>query len=402
MAGMTVVQPARLIELTEYVPRLLPATEMTDDLGDLLWRNYEQQVEVEFPNPKTGHQWRLMSKGWVGHIPLTPDCQLALRPKVQLANLFQMLEYVYNLKSFRFLSGLIDCHSLADYYEQLANILANRVLDRARQGFYRAYLAESDRLPYVRGRLDFRQSLGRPEQIKLQCDYEAHTADIGDNQILAWTLQQIARGDICSDRILPTVRRAYRSLHGLATPTPHGPEACLGRLYHRLNEDYRPLHALCRFFLEQSGPSHHLGDRRILPFLVDMARLYERFVAEWLKANLPAGLDLKVQERVEISPTNTLHFDIDLVLFEVETGIVRSVLDTKYKVPEKPATADISQVTTYALSQGCHDAILIYPIPLKDPLDEMIGNIRVRTKAFTLTDNLEQAGQKLLQELEWV
>jgi 5-methylcytosine-specific restriction enzyme subunit McrC len=397
---MTAVQPAQPIELTEYVPRLLAATEMAADLGNLLWRNYEQQVEVEFPNPKTGQQWRLMSKGWAGHIPLTPEFQLALRPKVQLANLFQMLEYAYNLKSFRFLPGLIDCHSLADYYEQLASILAKRVLDRARQGFYRAYLAESDQLPHLRGRMDLRQSMGRPGQIKLQCDYEEHTADIDDNQILAWTLQLIARRDICSDRVLPAVRRAYRALHGLVSPTPHGPDACLGRLYHRLNEDYRPLHALCRFFLEQSGPSHHLGDRKMLPFLVDMARLYERFVAEWLKANLPAGLDLKVQERVDVSDSANVHFNIDLVLSKSSTGMARWVLDTKYKRAGGPEAADIHQMISYAHTKGCPEAILIYPEPLNRPFDETIRGIRVRSLTFSLNGDLEQAGRQFLQELE--
>ncbi len=396
---MTAIQPAQPIELTEYTPRLLSPTELTPALGETLWRNYGQQIEVEFPNPKTGHQWRLTSKGWVGYIPLTPEFQLALRPKVELANLFQMLEYAYNLKSFRFLPGLIDCQSLTDYYEQLANILARRVLDRARQGFYRAYLAESGRLPYVRGRLDLRQSWQRPGQVELDCHFEDHTADIADNQILAWTLQHIARSEICSERVLPAVRRAYRALQGLVTLTPYGPDACLGRLYHRLNDDYRPLHALCRFFLEQSGPSHQFGDRTMLPFLVDMARLYERFVAEWLKANLPVGLDLKIQERINVSDITNVHFDIDLVLYEIEHGIARYVLDTKYKTSEGVAAADIHQMISYAHTKDCPEAILIYPETLGRPFDETIRGIRVRSLTFSLDGDLEQAGQRFVQDL---
>jgi len=36
------------------------------------------------------------------------------------------------------------------------------------------------------------------------------------------------------------------------------------------------LHALCRFFLENSGPAHSSGGHTCFPFLVDMAQLFER------------------------------------------------------------------------------------------------------------------------------
>lgn len=390
---------ATIVPLTEYVPSNLGRAEISEADAELLWRNYGSQITVESPSFKTNYHWRLTSQGWVGHIPLTTALHFVLQPRVELSNLFRMLEYAYNLKSFRFLDGLVNCQSLTEFYEQLATVLARRVLDRARQGFYRAYLAESDQLSYVRGRLDIRQSLRVPSRAKLHCHYEDHTADIPDNQILAWTLQHITRSGMCTERVLPMIRRAYRPLQSLVTPTPYGANACAGRVYNRLNHDYQVLHALCRFFLDQSGPSHQLGDWTILPFLVDMARLYERFVAEWLKAHLPAPWSLKVQERVDISQVNTLHFDIDLVLYETETGRVRCVLDTKYKVPDKPATQDVFQVTAYALSKGCRQAILVYPTPLEQPLNEMIGDISVRSLTFSLDGNLEHAGRKFLQDL---
>jgi 5-methylcytosine-specific restriction enzyme subunit McrC len=68
-------------------------------------------------------------------------------------------------------------------------------------------------------------------------------------------------------------------LQGAVQTYPVGPESCVGRTYNRLNADYEPMHALCRFFLENSGPTHERGDRSMFPFLVDMSRLYELFVA---------------------------------------------------------------------------------------------------------------------------
>ena len=387
----------RIIELTEYIPINLEREEITPAIEEALWRNYRNQVKLESPSFQTGGKWKLTSQGWVGHIPLTPEFHLALLPKVQLKNLFGMLEYAYQLKSFRFLEGLIDCQSVEDFYSQLAYLLARRILDRGRKGFYRAYVPKTGQLAYVRGRLNIRQAIQKPWDVKLNCHYEEHSGDIEENQILAWTLFIIGRSGLCSERVSPTVRQAYHALQGFVTLQPTSSKACVGRLYNRLNEDYRPLHALCRFFLESSGASHERGDRTMLPFLVNMPRLYELFVAEWLKAHLPQNLLLKFQEQVNIS--KTVYFKTDLVVYDISTGTARYILDTKYTTPKQPAADDIAQVVAYAVSKDCHEAVLVYPENLTHPLDEWVGDIRVRSLTFSLEDDLDRAGQAFLQNL---
>src|SRR5919199_363136 len=270
----------RAIELKEYDTVQFSPEPVLDNAWKLLWQDYSKQVDVNFPSPKTSEQWQLTSQGWVGYIPLTQDISLKLQPKVKLKNLFGMLEYAY--KEIDFPEGLITCQSLEEFYEQLANVLAQRILERSCKGFYRAYVPQTAKLAHLRGRMDVRQAIQKPWDVKLNCYYKEHTTDIEENQILAWTLFVIGRSGLCSERVLPTVRQAYHALQGLVTLQPSDPNDCSRRLYNRLNEDYQPLHALCRFFLENSGPSHERGDRTMLTFLVHMARLYELFVAEWL------------------------------------------------------------------------------------------------------------------------
>jgi hypothetical protein len=106
-------------------------------------------------------------------------------------------------------------------------------------------------------------------------------------------------------------RRSPSYLQGAVRTYPVGPESCDGRTYNRLNADYEPMHALCRFFLSNSGPTHERGDRAMLPFLVNMSRLYELFVSEWLKAHLPDVVSLVPQERAYLDDTSGLYFDID-------------------------------------------------------------------------------------------
>ncbi len=384
--------------LKEYVPARFPYTTFSRDEGELLWQTYGQYVAVEFPSPKTGQQWELTPQGWVGYIPLTADQLLVLEAKVAL-NLFGMLEYAYRLKSWKFLSGLVHTQSLAEVYERLANILAQRVLNRARKGFYRAYLERTEQLPYITGRLNVRRLQQCPWDINLHCEYEEHTADIVENQLLAWTLRRILHSSLCKrTRTLSTLRRAYHILESFATLTPFSAQACVGRLYNRLNDDYQPMHALCRFFLEHSGPGHQIGGHTFLPFLINMARLYELFVAEWLKQHLPPDrFRVQAQERVTIGTEQDLHFDIDLALYDTHTGKALCVLDTKYKVPDKPAHGDINQIVTYATAKHCREALLIYPERV--PFNGQVGDIRVRSFTFATDGNLEATGQAFLAQL---
>jgi len=397
----------RTIELKEYRPTQLHREEFCYDLGEKLWQTYSNQViDVEFPSPRTGNQWQLTSQGFVGHIPLSPEVALSLQPKVPLGNLFAMLEYAYNLKSFRFLEDWSHCNSLDDFYERLADILASRILDRTRQGLYRAYIDRTERLNCLRGRLNIPHQIRRPWNIKPQCHFQEQTADIEDNQILLWTLRQITHHGILRDSVSRTVRRAYRALHGTISLVPCHPRTCQGRTYHRLNEDYQTLHALCRFFLDQTGPSLQQGDHRMLPFLVNMNQLFESFVAAWLQAHHrevlePYGLQLKVQERVTLSKEkeHAVHFDIDLVLVDIATGATRYVLDTKYKAPKSPSTSDIQQAIAYAETTGTTESILVYPQDLEHPLNTRPKQIRVRSLTFEIAHNLEEAGQAFIQAL---
>ena len=275
------------LPITEYEKATFPKGLISEPDLERLYRIHGNKICVEFPNPITDYKIQITSQGWVGYIPINPYQTLELRPKVPIQNIFIMLEYAYGLKNIKFLDGLIECKTIKSFYERLAFFLSSCVLKRFKKGFYRSYLEKLDRLPYACGRLDLRRALSKPYDINLPYHYENHTADIRENQILVWTLFCIARSGLCSDQSLPVIRKAYRSLRGLVSVIPCSPKDCVQIFYNRLNDDYKPLHIICRFILEHLGPLHERGGRMMLPFLVDMNRLYELFIAKWLE--LPAA-----------------------------------------------------------------------------------------------------------------
>jgi len=391
----------RSIELFEYTSTEVSRDDLSLEAAELLKQKYDDKVTIETTSFMPNSNWRLTAQGWVGYIPLTTDVSIRLLPKhgVSITNLFRMLEYAYNLESFQLLDkGLFDCDTLEDFYDRLAKILARRISDRCLRGFYHAYLPNSDNLPYVRGRVDLENASLKPWEVKLKCHFEDHTSDIEDNRILAWTLQQLLRSGLCTDRSLPFVSQAYRRLLSFAEPVPCGPEACHGRFYNRLNYDYMPMHALCRLFLEHLGPAYKVGKREMIPFVVDMALLYERFVAEWLKTHPAVGYSIEAQKNIKVDPRQNRTITMDLLIYEEPSHRPKCVLDTKYKVGV-PSNDDIYQVVSYAVANGCKDAILVYPAELERPLDERWGDIRVRSATFSLEGDLEETGRRFTQNM---
>jgi 5-methylcytosine-specific restriction enzyme subunit McrC len=312
-----------------------------------------------------------------------------------------MIAYTCDLPELLTASDLVEVAEMGDLYDQLAAMLARRVLVRCRQGIFHAYCPRSARLPTIRGRVVVAHASRTPWEPHLYCQYDEQTADVEDNQILAWTLDQILRSRYCSQPTQLLVEQALRALRPAVTVRPFAAAACLGRHYDRLNQEYRSLHALCYFVLAHSTAVAAPGDVPMVPFFIHMPTLFERFVAAWLMHRRVASWRLQAQERFVYDAAEKLYFTIDLVIRDRVSGAVRWVLDTKYKAPTQgPATEDLAQVIAYAEATGAAEAILVYPAPLAHPLDAQIGHVRVRTLTFSLDRPVEEAGEHFVAALE--
>lgn len=385
------------IDLYEYQPCKVDRELIDPNSEAVLYDDYSDYLGITPPSYRTQNRWELTSQGYVGHIPLSRNLHLHLQPKIPIANIFGMWEYASHLKSFRILDGVTECEKFAEFYSQLAKILAERSLRHLRRGLYRTYVTHRDRLSVVRGRIDLRDTLKRPWEPRVTCNYPVLTADVPDNQILAWTLYLIARSDL---PLHPNVVKAYRAYSQHVSLQPYTAADCCGRAYSRLNTDYQFLHSLCRFFLENTVPNTKSGDRLSFPFLVNMANLYEAFVAAWLTEHFPKRYRVETQKTHYLDGDRNFKYNIDIVIRDRQTRQVRYVLDTKYKVPEKPGTDDLQQIHSYARTQNCTEAALIYPQPLSVPYNNPIDSqTHVRTLTFDIGGNLDDAGKAFRDRL---
>jgi 5-methylcytosine-specific restriction enzyme subunit McrC len=290
---------------------------------------------------------------------------------------------------------------VAGLFERIASILSNRVLERARKGLHQAYVGRHEDLLSVRGRIDIRESLRRvpPTSGRLPCEFQELTPDLEDNQLLFWTLHRVARFGLQRDQVQKTVQRACRVLAGTVSLQEKLPSDCIGRWYHRLNDDYRPMHGLCHLLLDHLGPDILVGERQFLPFVLDMPMLFESFVAEWLKQAAPEPWLFKAQHRAKLKSTADLSFRIDLILRDRMTGNALAVFDTKYKLSEAPTESDVQQVVAYAVEMGVDRAFLIYPSAHSQHIKAQIGHIQVDSLICDLALGGHAAGTCLLDDI---
>lgn len=390
------------LHLEEYEDEEFEPHELDSDEAEFLLNNFSSVIDIEFPSLKTENKWILRNKGYVGYIDLPGAQSIVLQPKVELNNIFEMMEKAYDLGEFD-LSTVYDSDTVEGFYDRIANMLAANVMDRRRRGLYRTYVQKEERSQRIKGRIDFSETLKKPWEPESHIKYSEMTADNEDNQILLYTLNRVSSTTgLCRERTLQKTRKAIRSMRGAISHNEFRASDCTGRTYNRLNSDYERLHALCRLILDNSGPSYSVGDRQMVPFNVEMAVLYQKFATEWLDENLPERFAVKYEEYVtlmEYERSRDLKYRIDLIIYDHENDEPVCVIDAKYKDSERPETEDISQMAGYAKSLDVDETFLMYPTELEEDLDVNLNGVRVRNLAFELEDNLNANGEKFLRDL---
>lgn len=391
------MEKRKTIDLVERERRLLHKSEIPLSTGEQLHRRYGKQLEIGFPDIRTGYQWAIQPNGWIGNVSVGSDLKLVITPKTPVSNVFRMIEYAYGFRSFQFeFDNLTTCASLEEFFEEFARILSRLVLERSKKGLIKKYLEKSEPLNVIRGRLNARHIFKTAWQTKLVCDYHDQSVDNEDNQIAAWALYLIKRTKPRNAQVEAMVTSAYRALAGAVTLKPIQVHTLEERHYHRLNEDYRFIHALSRFFIQGLGPAYGEGDLETFSFLINMDKLFEQFAAQWFHHNVPSGWVFKAQEQHWLGTTMETHFDIDLVWRNAESGTVICVGDTKNKLDVSPGSSDVQQVTAYAAAMKCNHAFLIYPFEMRTVSFPVGEHVIVHCVGFSLDGDLNKSGSDLL------
>ena len=329
---------------------------------------------------------RITARSWVGVVRFH-GFEIQVVPKLAGNNLglVELIDYARGLDALdhhpavRTLQGSGSC--LLDLIALLLVEACERIL---RTGLLSDYCEVEDDLPVLRGRLlvdrQVRKRFGRID--RLECNYDEYLTDIVENRILLVALS-VCAGRVRHSSVAMRVRRLLAIFSEVCSVTGFDQrQARTAMVYNRMNEHYRESHDLAWLILEGLGIEDIFaaGSQRCFAFLLDMNRLFEEFVARWLR-------DVLVGSEFRVIPQRrdrTILWDAELA--RPYTSVIPDLLiergsmpgkflpvDAKYKLYDQRsiATSDIYQTFLYAYAYGeehsiLPTAIVIYPASTPD------------------------------------
>lgn len=296
----------------------------------------------------------------VGVVTLPSGRRLESRPKVPARNLFAMLAIAYELPD-PFLNAPVEADRIEDVLAFVVARFAALLEERLDLGLYRAYVENEENLTAVRGRIVIAEDVRRNSILRHRtyCRFTDYSWDVAENQVLRQVVQLLAGW-----RLPARLRRRLQALDAaMAEITPGRYVASdLGRFtYHRLNEDYRPLHALCRLLLEGASPSEDAGPFGFEAFLLDMNRLFEGFVTQALQDRVPVPFRVDAQVPLTLDVAGSVPMRPDMLIRRAERPVL--VADCKYKRlgAGEHQHHDLYQLLAYCTALGLDRGLLIYP-----------------------------------------
>jgi 5-methylcytosine-specific restriction enzyme subunit McrC len=322
--------------------------------------------------------------------------------KIDEANILLMLTYAY--KELEFLDEEISFPENKNFHEILIEVLTKRLESLLERGVLKSYSEIEENLPYVKGRILVLHQL-RYNMIlkhKTYCRYADLTQDILENQIIKFTLYYIIKHHVVSDRLKKSLRKLYQSFEFVSLRAVNF-TSFANLQFNRLNQQYKPILRICEILIRNGSIEVNASgdyDYESFAFLLDMNKLFEGFIREYLRQNLePTGLTV-VKGHHYLDEDNVIELDPDIEIKKNDSTLL--IIDTKYKIlDDKEATrSDVSQVLDYCLVYKIKTGILLYP-KLKDEILRTYGIKNTDIQVNLLVINISSKNKiRFLGELE--
>lgn len=234
------------------------------------------------------------------------------------------------------------------------------------------YQRVDEELPFLRGQIDLNQQLRQPpgREHRFHVRHEVYLPDRPENRLLKRALDRVRQSTQDANHWRLAQELSFRLAEIPSSRQVEADFRAWGQ--DRLLAHYRSIKPWCELILNQHMPLAIAGDYQGISLLFPMEKLFERFVARWLRTSLAPGLEIRTPARSKSlcehqqKPIFRLEPDI-----YISDGTLCWILDTKWKLLDSSRRVDkygLSQADFYQLfaygqkylgGVGC--MALIYP-----------------------------------------
>lgn len=249
---------------------------------------------------------------------------------IPIQNVYYMLSYAFRtLKEQQYRE--LATEEFQNTGDLMAAILAKGIAVQLKRGLEREYIAQTEALPLVRGKIDISESMKAHNVYRKQlvCTYDDFSENNRMNQVIKSTFVMLLKADISKSR-----KRELRNLMPyFRTVEPIDLQSTRWDFrYNRNNQTYEMLMSICYLVVKGLLQTNSVGTMKLMEYLDDqrMSRLYERFILEYYKkhypklkvsaSQIPWGLDCGYDDMLPI-----MQSDIQL-----QRGSDVLIIDAKY------------------------------------------------------------------------
>ncbi len=296
----------------------------------------------------------LLTIGGIAGTLVAPTCRLAIAPKVPLASLLGLLDQTPPATT-PLPDGPIVADALLDV---VAGCFLHHLRERLRAGLHHGYREQNLAAPILHGRLDLptqvRQGLTRPDVLHQVQD--AFTPDVPCNRLLRAALNSL----ITATGLSPETRAGLAVCAGAMTDVTASP---IGEwlVPPGAPPEYAAVVDAARLVLAGLTPGGDQGPG--VAFVLELERLFERYVLRGLTTAAPPGVTIEPQARRVLRERAgpALVVKPDALVFRA--GEAAQVIDAKWKRLRRGRVprADLYQMLAYAETLAVAEVVLIYP-----------------------------------------
>ena len=206
---------------------------------------------------------------------------------IRIQNIYYMLAYAFqvlNENGYR----KVAAEDFENTGELLAAILCRGVSLQLKRGLGRDYLAQTDSISSVKGKIDLSESVRTQSSMKNQlvCTYDEFSTNTYLNRILKSTMELLLRSDISKAR----KKELRKLLIFFADVEPLDLHSLNWDIqYNRTNQTYRMLISICYLIVKGLLQTQSDGTVKLMDFLDNqtMAHLYEKFILGYYRKHYP-------------------------------------------------------------------------------------------------------------------
>ena len=310
---------------------------ITDDkiIRDDEEKIYEQLKEFKIKISQLHNGIEISVKGYVGSIEFK-NFILKVGPKfTKLENLGQMLDFINDLEMNKFDDKIRFNSQLEQPLEIVINSFVKACGKLIGQRLHYSYELHNKNILFLKGKLLLQNQIQNDFKLnmKFNCKYNEFTSNNLENQIILYVLKKCKNLTKFSEQKI-RIKKLIHQMDSQITTKDITISDFRKIQYTRLNNKYKNPHDLAKLIIQNIGIKNlrHQKTPTIVPFFIDMSKLFEKFLENLFKNYYSNGFTVKPQERHSAWCKDGVPKDMDIIpdILVYRGNNVSSIIDAKY------------------------------------------------------------------------